>query len=122
MLKQGINTINTELIQTCALSQISFLQFRSYATSFLGLLLSLMLMPKSTKTLQASLDLIPLLKTSVGARIEDLFSNVDYLENWCHNFIQMKYVRKKTSTVHARFVLWTVIFLFVQTFYTIDYS
>ena len=95
MLKQGINTINTELIQTCALSQISFLQFRSYATSFLGLLLSLMLMPKSTKTLQASLDLIPLLRTSIGARIEDLFSNVDYLGNWCRNFIQMKYVRNR---------------------------
>ena len=44
--KQGIKTINTEYIQTILLSQLSFAQFRPYATSFQGLLLSLTLMPK----------------------------------------------------------------------------
>ena len=49
MLKQGVKTINAEFIRTHALSQISFIQFRPYATSFLGVLLSLMLMPKSKR-------------------------------------------------------------------------
>ena len=39
MLKQALKTINTEFIQTCALSQLSFVYFRPYATSFPGLLL-----------------------------------------------------------------------------------
>ena len=47
MLKQGIKTINTEFIGTCALSQLSFVQLRLYAILFLGLLLSLTLMSKS---------------------------------------------------------------------------
>ena len=29
---------------------------------------------------------------------------------------------EKTSAGHTRFVIWTVIFLFVQTFYTVDDS
>ena len=59
MIKQGIKTVNAEFIQTRALSQFSFLQFRPYATSFQGLLLTLTLMPKSKKTLEMSLDLTP---------------------------------------------------------------
>ena len=46
MLKQGIKTIDAKFIQTCALSQLSFVQFRPYATSFLELLLSSTLMAK----------------------------------------------------------------------------
>ena len=47
MLKQGVNAINAEFIQTCALTQLFFVQFRPYATSFVVLLISLTLMPKS---------------------------------------------------------------------------
>ena len=91
MLKQGVKAINAEFIRTRALSQLSFTQFRPYAILFLGLLLSLTLMPKSKKTLETtletSLDLTPSFKTSVDARVEGLVSNVDYLENRCRNFI-----------------------------------
>ena len=101
---------NTEFIRTLALSQLSFVQFRIYATSFTGLLLSLTLIPKSKKTLETSLDLTPSFKTSVDARVKGLDSNVDYLENWCRNLIQKKYGRKRRLP-RTRFVLWTVIFL-----------
>ena len=40
MLKQGVKAINAGSIQTRALSQISFVQFKFYATSFPGVLLS----------------------------------------------------------------------------------
>ena len=43
MLKQGVKTINAEFIRTRALSQLSFVQFRPYATSFPEPLLILML-------------------------------------------------------------------------------
>ena len=95
MLKQGVKTINAEFIQTHVLFQLSFVQFRPYATSFLGLLLSLTLMPKSKKTLETSLDLIPLFKTSFDIRVDRLVSNVDYLENQHCNFIQKKYGRNR---------------------------
>ena len=92
MLKQGIKTVNTEFIETYALLQLSFVHFRSYATSFPGLLLTLTLMLKSKKTLEKSLDLTLLFKTSVDVRVDGLVSIVDYLENWCcSNFIQNKY-------------------------------
>ena len=52
ILKQDVKTINAEFIRTCALSQLSFVQFRPYATSFQGLRLSLTLMLKSKKTLR----------------------------------------------------------------------
>ena len=39
MLKQGVNAINAEFIQTCALTQLFFVQFRPYATSFVVLLI-----------------------------------------------------------------------------------
>ena len=94
MLKQGIKTINTEFIRKRALSQLSLVQFRPYATSFPGLL-SFTLISKSKKTQEKSLDLTPSFKTSVDERVEGLVSNVDYLENWYHNFIQKKYGRKR---------------------------
>ena len=87
ILKQGVKTINTEFIRTRALSQLSLIQFRPYAISFPGLLLSLRLMPKSKKNLEASLDLTSSLKTSADARVEGLISNLDYLENRRCNFI-----------------------------------
>ena len=95
MLKEGIKTINAEFIRTRASSQLSFGQFRSYATSFPGLLLTLTLTWKSRMTPGTTLDLTPSFKTSVDARVEGLTSNVDYLENWCHAFIQNKYGRKR---------------------------
>ena len=49
MLKQDVKTINAEFIRTRASSQLSFVQFKPYATSFPGLLLSLTLMPKSKR-------------------------------------------------------------------------
>ena len=52
ILKEDVKTINAEFIRTCALSQLSFVQFRPYATSFQGLRLSLTLMVKSKKTLR----------------------------------------------------------------------
>ena len=66
-------------------------------------------------------DLTPFFKTSVDTRVDVLVLNVDYLENWCHNFIQKKYGRKRRLPCTS-FALWTVIFLFVWTFYTTDYS
>ena len=87
MLKQDVKTINIEFIRTGALSQLSFVQFRPYATSFMGLLLFLALMSKSKKTLKTSLDLMPSFKTSVDTRVEGLVLNVDYLENRCRNVI-----------------------------------
>ena len=95
MLKQGIKTINAELIQTHALFQLSFVQFRPYANSIPGLRLSVMLMPKSKKTLETSLDLTPTFKTSFDVRVEGLVSNVDYLENRHCNFIQKKFGRNR---------------------------
>ena len=49
MLKQGIKIINAEFIRAHALSQLIFVQFKPYATSFSGLLLSLMLAPKAKR-------------------------------------------------------------------------
>ena len=72
ILKQGVKTINAEFIRTGALSQLSFIQFRPYATLFPGLL-TLVLMSKSKMTLETSLNLMPSFKTSASARIEGLF-------------------------------------------------
>ena len=52
-------------------------------------------MSKSKKILKTSLDLTPLLKTSVDICVEGLVPNVDYLENQRHNFIQKKFDRKR---------------------------
>ena len=90
-----IKTINAEFIRTRTLSQLSFLQLRPYATSFLGLLLSLTLMSKGKKILETNLDLLLSFNTSVDARVKGLVSNVDYLENRHRNFSQKKYGRKR---------------------------
>ena len=62
MLKQGIKTINAKFIRTLSLPQLSFVQFRPYATSLLGLLLTLTLMSKSKMILEMSLDLYAFVK------------------------------------------------------------
>ena len=64
MLKHGIKTINAEFIQTPALFQPYFNQFKPYATLLPGLLLSLMLMQKSKKILETTLGLMTSFKTS----------------------------------------------------------
>ena len=102
MLKQGVKTINDEFIRTRALSQLSFVQFRPYATTFPGLLLSLTLMPKS-KDPGNEFGLYAVVKTSVDARIKGLLSNLDYLENRVRNFIQKKYGRRRLLS-HTRFI------------------
>ena len=79
MLKQGVKTISTKFIRTRALSQLLFVQFRPYATSFPGLFLSLTSILKSEKTLETDLDLTPSFKNSVDARVKGLVLNVDYL-------------------------------------------
>ena len=94
MLKQGLKTSNVEFFRARALSQLSFVQFRPYGTSFPGLF-SLTLLSKSKKTLETSLDLTPSFKTSVDARVEGLVSNIDYVENQRRNFIQKNYGRKR---------------------------
>ena len=58
-------------------------------------------MPKSKKTLEASLDLTPSFMTSVDERVEGLVSNLDYFENRRRNFIRKKYGRK-TCLQHLR--------------------
>ena len=81
MIKQGVKTTNAEFIRTCALCQLSLTQFRPYTTLFLKLLLSLTLIPKNKKTLEASLDHTPSFKTFLNARVEGLVLNVEYVEN-----------------------------------------
>ena len=88
MLKQVVKTINAEFIRTNTFSQLSFVQFRLYATSFLGLLLSLTLMLKSKKILETSLDLLTSFKTSFDTKVEGLDANLDYLENRQRSFSQ----------------------------------
>ena len=88
MLKQVVKTINAEFIRTNSFSQLSFVQFRLYATSFLGLLLSLTLMLTSKKILETSLDLLTSFKTSFDAKVEGLDANLDYLENRQRSFSQ----------------------------------
>ena len=57
MIKHCAKTLNAEFIQTHALPQLSFVQFRPYATSFPRPLLFLMFNAKK-KTLETSLDLM----------------------------------------------------------------
>ena len=66
-----------------------------------------------------SLEVMSSFKTSVDAMVKVLIWNVDSLENWHHNFIQKKYGRKR-CLLCTHFVIWTAIFLFVQTFYITD--
>ena len=105
MLKPGVKTSNAEFIRTRTLSQISFVQLRHVSSFLLGLL-SLTVMLKSKKTLETSLNLTPLFKTSVrpDARVEGLVSNVDYLKNLRRAFIQKKYGKKRRlPSTHVSF-------------------
>ena len=124
MLKQGVKTINIEFIRTRALSQLSFIQFRPYATSFVGLLVSLTLMSKSKKTLETSLDLTPSFKTSVDfwCKVWESCFECGLFGKLAPQFYSKQMGQKKTPAVRKRFVLSTVIFLFVRTFYTVDDS
>ena len=63
------------------------------------LALSQLLISKSKKTLGVSLGLMPSFKASIEARVKGVVSNVGYLENWRHSFIQNKYA------THIAFVL-----------------
>ena len=114
MLRLGVRIINAEFIQTHALSQLSFVQFRPYATLFLRFLLFLTLLSKSKKTLETSSDLTPSFTTSVDARVDVLVSNMVYLENRHRNFIQIKYDRKTRLPHTHHFLIWTVVFLSFQ--------
>ena len=81
-----------------------FHPFQTFCNLYTGLLLSLTLISKSEKTLESSLDLVPLFKTSVGAMVDCLVSNVNYLENWHCNFIQKKHGRNRClSHTHVSF-------------------
>ena len=103
MLKQGVKIINAEFIWTRALSQLSFVEFRPYASFFLMGLFSLTVMPKSKTILETSLDLTHLFETSVrpDAWVEGLISNVDCLENRRRTFIRRKYGRKRRLPAHT---------------------
>ena len=63
------------LFDTCALSQLPFVQLRLYATSVSGLLLSLTL-SKTKNTFKMSLDVMSWLKTLVDLRIADFESGL----------------------------------------------
>ena len=91
---------------------LTFVPLRPYAISFLGLL-SLTLMPKSERNLETSLYLTPLFKTSVDARVEGLVSNWII---WKIGAVILfkRNIAEKDVAGHIRFVLWTVIFLFVR--------
>ena len=112
-LKQDVKTIKAEFIQTHALSQFCFSQFRPYATLFLGLVFLLTLKSKSKKTQEMSLDLTPSFKTSVDTRVKGLVLNIDYLENWHCNFIQKKCGKKRClSCTHVSFFGLKFLFLY----------
>ena len=105
MIKQDVKTMNAEFIWTHALSQLTFIR----------LLLFLTLMPKSKKTLETSLNLLPLFKTSLDARVRALFWM--WIMWKIGTLILLKEIWKKmTPGAHTHFVFWTIIFLFVQTF------
>ena len=80
-----------------------------------------MLIPKSKKTIETILDLRPSFKISIDARVEGLISNMDYLENRHHKFIQKRNLTDQNICL-THFLLWTVSFVFVWRFYTIDGS
>ena len=121
MLKQGVKTINAEFIQARGLSQLSFVQFRPSAVSFVGLLLSLKLISKSKKTLEMSLDLMPLFKISADCWCKGRGSCFEcgLFAKLALQFYSKQIWQKKKSAVHTHFILWRVIFLFVWIFYTV---
>ena len=75
-------------------------------------LLSLMLMSKSKKALEMSLDLTPLDLTPrppliVDTRVKGLASHVDYLENRYRNFIQNKFCSLDCNVSFCSYRLFT---------------
>ena len=64
-----------------------------------------MLMYKSRKTLETSLDFTSSLKTSVDSRIKGLASNGDYLYISASQFSSKEIREKKKSAEHIRLVL-----------------
>ena len=86
-----------------------FVQFICFVTSYLGASLYDAYVKKEN-VLEKSLELTLSFMTSVDTRVEDLVSKVNYLKNWCCDFIQKKYGRKNFYCTHT------------QTFYTIDDS
>ena len=112
---------NAKFIQTHALSQPPFVQFRPYVISLLGLLLSLTLMSKSKKTLETSLDPTPSYKTSVGEMVQGLVLNVNYLEIRRRNFIQKKQAETDVFRAHP-FRSLDCDFSFYTDFYIMDES
>ena len=100
--------MNAEFIWTHALSQLTFIR----------LLLFLTLMPKSKKTLETSLNLTPLFKTSLDARVEGLVLNVDYVENRHLNSIKRNMEKNDTWCTHTfRFLDYS--FSFCTDFFTL---
>ena len=80
---------------------------------------SLTLMPKSKKTLETSLDLTPSFKTFLDARVEGLFSNVDYLVNRSVILFKRSVTEKDTLRAYKLRSLGCN-FFFVRSFYTVD--
>ena len=119
MLKQGIKAINAEFVWARALPKLSFAQFRPYATSFPGLLLSMVLMSKSKRPLETFGPYVFIQdlrwRKGQGSCFEcGLFVNFVVVILFKRNMAE------KMSAMHTCLVLWTIIFLFVQTFYFVD--
>ena len=64
-----------------------------------------MLMSKSKKTLETSLDFTSSFKTSVDSRVKGLASNGDYLYISASQFSSKEIREKKKSAEHIRLVL-----------------
>ena len=101
MLKQGIKAINAEFVWARALPKLSFAQFGPYATSFPGLLFSMVLMSKSKKTSGDvwTLRLHSRPPLTQGSRV--LFRMWIICKFCCRNFIQKKYGRKNVCHAHV---------------------
>ena len=120
ILKQGVKTINSEFIRTRALSQLSFIQFRPYATSFPGLLLSLTLMPKSKKTLVTSSDFTLSLRPPLTQGLRVLFRTWIIWKIVSVILFKRNMAEDVCRRIHVSYS--GVQFFFAWTFYTIDDS
>ena len=120
MLKQGIKQLTLNFSNKCIIPTF-FCPAQTLCNLVIKASSLFDVSPKSKKTMETSLDLTLSFKSSNDTRVEGLVSNVDYSENRHRNFIQKKYGRKR-HLMHTRFVLWTVTFLFVLTFCTLDDS
>ena len=119
MLKKSLKRINAEFIQTRVLPQLSFLQFRHYATSFLVLLLTLTLTSKNKKILKTSLDHMLSCKTSVGSRVNGLVPVWIIWKIGALILFKRNMAEKDLCRAH-NFCSINCNFLFVQTFDTVD--